>query len=103
MNGIYSCRNTLVLLERTIPSREDKELLATDVTDSPIAAKRIFWGWIDTSWPPTQPIRVNPLWENKRRLATDATERSGKYSPRGGWDLTTTSPHNRVADCFSAA
>ena len=58
------------------------------------------------------------MWVNRQRLATDATyvcrspvgrwatighrcNRTSRYvSPQGGWDLTSTSPYNRVADWF---
>ncbi len=44
----------------------------------------------------------NPVWVDGHWLATDGTARSGKYPPRGGWDLTTTNPRDRVADCLLA-
>ncbi len=42
----------------------------------------------------------NPVWVDGHWLATDGTARSGKYPPRGGWDLTTTNPRDWVADCL---
>ncbi len=36
--------------------------------------------------------------EGEQRMVDDATVCSAKYPAQGGWDLTTTNPHSRVAD-----